>query len=218
LKAVLRLKDEFSGPMRRAQRAAEQMNSAMSRTQRTTGLLSSVTGRLRNSLGQISAEVKRANLNLTHFGNGLRNIANETSGIRGLAGAFTGLAVAIGGAVGAQKLFNATVGEAAKYERSQGLITAMMGDANKAKKFMEEINKMAINSPLLNSQDMMAAASAFIPMTKDLNRLKKLLRFCPERFSMSSTIKREWKARVFALREFFDGLKTQQSLCRALQS
>ncbi|KPD00606.1 hypothetical protein LR69_01258 [Geobacillus sp. BCO2] len=50
----------------------------------------------------------------------------------------------------------------------------MMGNPSKAKKFMEEINKMAINSPLLNSQDMMSAASAFLPMTKDLNRLKKL--------------------------------------------
>jgi len=184
LKAVLRLEDKFSNPMRRAQRATEQMKRAIEQTRRATDLLASSQTRLAN-------ESQRAGFSMRRLGDGLKS---ARAGISGLAGAFTGLAAAIGGAYAAQKLFNATVGEAAKYERSQGLITAMMGNPKKAKQFMEEINKMAINSPLLNSADMMSAASAFLPMTKDINRLKSYT-ICPSACTYS-TIKKEWKARA----------------------
>lgn len=210
LTAVLRLKDDgFTSRMRRMQRATEQFNRSMNQTQRSTGLFNNATNRMRSAIGGVSSAIKRVNFDLNQLGNGLRNISAETSGIRRLTVSFTGLAAAIGGAVGAQKLFNATVGEAAKYERSQGLITAMMGDANKAKKFMEEINKMAINSPLLNSQDMMAAASAFLPITKDINRLKKLYDLSERLYVLND--KEGMEGASYALREFLLG-KDAQSL------
>jgi hypothetical protein len=176
LRAVLRLDDKFSNPMRRAQRATERMNNALKST-------SNSIARIGSGMGSVSGAVSR------------------------LSTSFVGLAAAIGGAVAAHKAFNATIGEAARYERSQGLITAMMGDVNKAKQFMSEIEKMAINSPLLNSQDMMSAASAFLPMTKDINRLKKLYDLSERLFVLND--KEGMEGASFALREFLMGKDTQ---------
>lgn len=68
---------------------------------------------------------------------------------------------------------------------------------------MEEINKMAINSPLLNSADMMSAASAFLPMTKDINRLKKLYDLSERLYVLND--KEGMEGASFALREFLMG-------------
>jgi hypothetical protein len=194
LTAVLRLKDDgFTSKMRRMQRATEQMKRVTEQTRR-------VTDSLANSQARLATQSQRAGFSIKRLGSEMK-VAK--SGISGLIGAFTGLATAIGGAYAAQKLFNATVGEAAKYERSQGLITAMMGNPAKAKKFMEEINKMAINSPLLNSQDMMQAASAFLPMTKDLNRLKKLYDLSERLYVLND--REGMEGASFALREFLMG-------------
>ncbi|UPT60472.1 hypothetical protein GK107_14380 [Geobacillus thermoleovorans] len=193
LKAVLRLKDEFSAPMRRIQRVTEQTKRITEQMRRATDLLG-------NSQARLANESRRAGFSIKQLGSEMK-VAK--SGISGLVGQFTALTAAIGGAYAAQKLFNATVGEAAKYERSQGLITAMMGNPKKAKQFMQEINKMAINSPLLNSQDMMAAASAFLPMTKDINRLKKLYDLSERLYVLND--REGMEGASFALREFLMG-------------
>lgn len=193
LVARLKVIDNLSAPFKRMQRQTELLQRVTNQTRRTTELFS-------NSQARLATQSQRAGISMKRLGDGLKS---ARSSISGLAGSFTGLAAAVGGAYAAQKLFNATVGEAAKYERSQGLITAMMGDANKAKKFMEEINKIAINSPLLNSQDMMAAASAFIPMTKDLNRLKKLYDLSERLYVLND--KEGVEGASFALREFLAG-------------
>jgi uncharacterized protein YukE len=203
LVARLKIIDNATAPLKRVQRTTEQLQRVINQTQKSTGLWNRATSRIQSTMSRVSSAVRRTNLDLNQFGNGLRNIAAESSRVRGLAGAFTGLAAAIGGAYAAQKLFNATVGEAAKYERSQGLITAMMGNPKKAKQFMEEINKMAIDSPLLNSQDMLAAASAFLPMTKDINRLKKLYDLSERLYVLNDTQGMEGAS--FALREFLMG-------------
>lgn len=179
LTAVLRLKDN-------------NFTSHMRRVQR-------VTERANNAL-------KSTNNAVSNLGNGMSRVSSAASR---LSGSFVGLAAAIGGAVAAHKAFNATIGQAARYERSQGLITAMMGDVNKAKQFMSEIERMAINSPLLNSADMMAAASAFLPMTKDINRLKKLYDLSERLFVLND--KEGMEGASFALREFLMG-KDAQSL------
>jgi hypothetical protein len=193
LKAVIRLEDKFSAPMRRIQRVME-------RTKRITEQMNRATNLFSNSQARLASESRRASFSIKQLGSEMK-VAKE--GISGLAGKFTGLAAAIGGAYAAQKLFNATIGQAARYERSQGLITAMMGDVKKAKQFMEEIEKMAINSPLLNSQDMMAAASAFLPMTKDLNRLKKLYDLSERLYVLND--QQGMEGASFALREFLMG-------------
>ncbi|MBA2869991.1 hypothetical protein HNQ85_000249 [Anoxybacillus calidus] len=158
-----------------------------------------VTERMNNAL-------KSTNISVTKMSSGMSRVSSAASR---LSGSFVGLAAAIGGAVAAHKAFNATIGEAARYERSQGLITAMMGDVNKAKQLMSEIEKIAINSPLLNSQDMMSAASAFLPMTKDINRLKKLYDLSERLFVLND--KEGMEGASFALREFLMG-KDAQSL------
>jgi hypothetical protein len=164
----------------------ENFSSKMRRVQRVTERLNKAVRSTSNSVSNLNSGMSRV-----------------SSSVSRLSTTFAGLAVAVGGAVAAQKAFNATIGEAAKYERSRGLLTAMMGDGKKAKKLIEEIDKMAINSPLLNSQDMMAAASAFLPMTKDINRLKKLYDLSERLFVLND--KEGMEGASFALREFLMG-------------
>lgn len=203
LTAVLRLKDDFTSKMRRAQRTAEQFDNAVRKAQRSTGLWHGAASRLRSSLGQVSAEVKRANLNLTHFGNGLRNIANETKGIRGLAGAFTGLAAAIGGAYTAKKIFDSTVWEAAKFENSQVVIRAMFDNQKAADSYMKMIQDFAVKSPVLNSQDMFDNSKSFIAASKNLKQLEKMWNLAERLVALDPM--QGVEGAVLALKEFFSG-------------
>jgi hypothetical protein len=164
----------------------ENFSSKMRRVQRATERLNKAVRSTSNSVSNLNSGMSRV-----------------SGSVSRLTGTFVGLAAAVGGAVAAQKAFNVTIGEAAKYERSRGLLTAMMGDGKKAKKLIEEIDKMAINSPLLNSQDMMAAASAFLPMTKDINRLKKLYDLSERLFVLNSD--EGMFGASYALREFLMG-------------
>jgi hypothetical protein len=164
----------------------DEFSNRMNRVQRATERMNKAVRATNNSVSNLNSGMSRA-----------------SGSVSRLTGTFVGLAAAVGGAVAAQKAFNATIGEAAKYERSRGLLTAMMGDGKKAKKLIEEIDKMAINSPLLNSQDMMAAASAFLPMTKDINRLKKLYDLSERLFVLND--KEGMEGASFALREFLMG-------------
>ena len=197
LKAVLRLDDKFSDKIRRAQRATERMQQAIQKMQRVTEAFNSATNRTHDNLNRFAGAGKQT----------IQTMRSMASSLNPLRSGFFGLASAIGGAVAAHKAFDATIGQAARYERSQGLITAMMGNPTKAKKFMEEIERMAINSPLLNSGDMMAAASAFLPMTKDINRLKKLYGLSERLFVLND--REGMEGASFALREFLMGHDAQ---------
>lgn len=193
LKAVLRLDDKFSDKMRRAQRTTERMKQALQQTQRATKAFNSAANQTQTNFNRFASAGKQT----------IQTMRSMVSSLNPLRSGFLGLASAIGGAVAAHKAFDATVGQAARYERSQGLITAMFGNPTKAKKFMEEIERMAINSPLLNSGDMMAAASAFLPMTKDINRLKKLYDLSERLFVLND--REGMEGASFALRELLAG-------------
>jgi hypothetical protein len=204
LTAVLRLKDNgFTSKMRSAQRATEQFNNAARKAQRATGLWRDANGRLRDSMGRFAKETQKASWDLTRLGNGLRNIANEARGIRGLATAFTGLATAIGGAYAAKKIFDNTVWEAAKFENSQVVIRAMFDDNKAADSYMNMLQKFAIDSPVLNSQDMFENSKSFIATSKNLKQLEKMWNLA-ERLVALDPIQGVSGA-VLALKEFFSG-------------
>ncbi|WNN75131.1 phage tail tape measure protein [Lysinibacillus capsici] len=75
------------------------------------------------------------------------------------------------GANGAAKLLNATIGEAAKFEQSKAIIQAAFQDDNATKQYMKMVDKMAIDSPLLNSGDMFAGSKGLLTLTKDMEQL-----------------------------------------------
>jgi hypothetical protein len=203
LVARLRIIDNATAPLRRMQRATEQLQRTTERVKRSTELWNNATGRLNGSMERFSAETKKANFNLKQFGNGLRNVAEMGSGIRGLAGHFTALAAAIGGAYTAHKIFEKTIAAAARYEQSEVMIKAAFKNDQKAKQFMEEMQKLAINSPLLNSQDMFANAKSFISYTQDIDLLKRMYKLTERLLALDPM--QGVEGAVYALREIFSG-------------
>jgi hypothetical protein len=203
LKAVIRLVDNFSGPIKRMQRATEQFQRTTERVRRSTELWRDASGRLRDSMGRFAKETERASWNLTNLGNGLRNVAKEASGIRGLAGAFTGLATAIGGAYTAKKIFDSTVWEAAKFENSQVVIRAMFDDRKAADSYMKMLERFAIDSPVLNSQDMFENSKSFIATSKNLEQLEKMWNLAERLVALDPM--QGVSGAVLALKEFFSG-------------
>jgi hypothetical protein len=203
LKAVIRLVDNFSAPLKRMQRQTEQFQRTTERVRRSTELWRDASGRLRDSMGRFAKETERASWNLTNLGNGLRNVAKEASGIRGLAGAFTGLATAIGGAYTAKKIFDSTVWEAAKFENSQVVIRAMFDDRKVADEYMKMLERFAIDSPVLNSQDMFENSKSFITKTKDIKLLEKMWDLTERLVAIDPL--QGVEGAVYALNEFFGG-------------
>ncbi|WP_031407387.1 hypothetical protein [Geobacillus vulcani] len=204
LTAVLRLKDDgFTSKMRRMQRATEQMNNSIRKVQRSTGLWRDANGRLRDSMGRFAKETERASWNLTRLGNGLRNVAKETSGIRGLVGQFTALATAIGGAYAAKKIFDSTVLAAAKHEQSTVMINAMINDKAIAKQYMDLIDRISVRSPILNSQDVYANSKSFLTISKNIKQLEKMWSLAERLAAISPD--QGVEGAVFALRELFSG-------------
>ncbi|MGC7931106.1 phage tail protein [Lysinibacillus sp. VIII_CA] len=91
----------------------------------------------------------------------------------GLQSTLVGLASAYVGAQGAAKLFESTIGAAARYEQSSTILASMMNDAGKYKQYMKMIDTVAIDSPLLNSADMVSGSKGLLTLTKDMGTLEK---------------------------------------------
>jgi phage tail tape-measure protein len=187
--------NSFVQRMRRVQNATERANRAV-------GNFRDSNNRLRNSLGQFTVSADRSTRSLSGFGRSvggaLKGVGSLTSGIYGLVGAYAAVA-------GAQKAFNATIGEAAKYEQSTIMIRAMMNDAQKAKEYMDLVDSFSINSPIMDSQSMLANSKSFITASKDINQLEKMWSLA-ERMAAIDPYQGVEGA-VFALRELFSGLQ-----------
>lgn len=194
LQAVLRLNgNQFTNAMRRITNQTEQAN-------RQTGRFVDSQGRLRDGMGRFARSSGSASRSMASFGRSLssplKGIGSLTTGIYGLVGAYAAV-------TGAQKAFNATVGEAAKYEQSAVMIKAMMGDAQKAKDYIKMVDSFAVNSPIMDSQTMMSTSKSFITASKDLNQLEKMWSLA-ERLSAIDPAQGVEGA-VYALRELFSG-------------
>jgi hypothetical protein len=193
LRAILRLDDKFSKPLSRIEKAAQ-------RTKKVTDQLRDSNGRLRDSMGRFSKESDRA-------ANSLGGFSGKASGaLRGLGGlqtAFLGIASAIGGATAAHKIFDSTIGEAAKYEQSLVMIEAMFDDEKAAKAYTEMLNKFAIDSPIMDSQTMFANSKSFITASKDIKELEMMWSLT-ERLAATDPAQ-GLEGAVFALRELFSG-------------
>jgi hypothetical protein len=151
----------------------------------------------------------RATLRLTDHFTGpsrsiMRSASNLAGGIGKLTGIFLGLSGAIGGAVGAKKLFDATIGEAAKYEQSTIVIKAILNDKDLGKQYMDLVDKFAIDSPIMDSQSMLANSKSFLTtIGGDMKQLEKAWSLA-ERMAAIDPVQGVTGA-VFALREMFSG-------------
>lgn len=175
LTAVFRVRDQGTARLRRITQMMNRMTQTSHTAAQGMNHYRDANGRLHDSLGRFVAETNRANTSTGLFAtrvNGLRVGTNGLSAsIGGMQSALIGLAGAYIGANGAAKLLNATIGEAAKFEQSKAIIQAAFQDDNATKQYMKMVDKMAIDSPLLNSGDMFAGSKGLLTLTKDMEQL-----------------------------------------------
>ncbi|MFF5817653.1 phage tail protein [Lysinibacillus capsici] len=165
------MRDQGSSRMRRLTQLMERMN----RTSRATSESVSQSQTALNRFGSAVSSTSNRMGNFSTRMTGLRVGANGLSAsFSGMQSALVGLAGAYLSANAASSLFNATIGAAANYEQNAMAISGMFGDDKQAKKYLQMIEKAAIDSPVLNSTDMMTNSKAFIGISKNLDELKQV--------------------------------------------
>jgi hypothetical protein len=194
LQAILKLNgNQFTNTMRKIANQTEQANRQTKRFTDSQGRMRDEFGRFVKTSGGASGTMRSFGRSLT---SPLKGIGSLTTGIYGLVGAYAAV-------TGAQKAFNATIGEAARYEQSAVMIKAMMGDAQKAKDYIKMVDSFAVNSPIMDSQTMMSTSKGFITASKDIKTLEKMWSLA-ERMAAIDPVQGVEGA-VFALRELFSG-------------
>ncbi|QVY62990.1 hypothetical protein [Cytobacillus gottheilii] len=194
LQAILRLNgSQFSNALRSITRQTQQANNA-------TGNFVDAQGRLRNSLGQFTRSSNLASRSMSTLS---RSITSPMRSIGSLTSSLGGLAAAYAAVNGAQKIFEQTVGEAAKYEQSTITIAAMLNDKELGKQYMDLVDSYAIDSPIMDSQSMLGNSKSFLTASKDMGQLEKMWSLA-ERMAAIDPYQGVEGA-VFALRELFSG-------------
>ncbi|NYV67557.1 hypothetical protein HYI36_19965 [Bacillus sp. Gen3] len=249
LRAILKLDDQFTNPMRKIERQMRQtesmtkkmsdsnnrlnstmnqakyqahkmqsglsaasasvlgLNNQINRIRKSADTYRDANGRLRDSMGKFVAESNRLGRAAGLVKDSFRMMGAGASGavksIFSLKAGFVALAGAIGGAMAAKKIFDTTVGEAAKFEQSSIMIDAMFDDKKVSERYKDMMQKMAIDSPLLNSQDIFGNSKSFIMLTKNTDQLKEMWSLV-ERLNAVDPAQGVEGA-VFALKELFSG-------------
>lgn len=116
--------------------------------------------------------------------------------ILGVVGAFAGAAAGA-------KLFNETIGAAAKFEASEIAIEAIFNDKGLSDSYLKMVDKMAIDSPLLNSTEMLASSKGIVAMTKNMDDLGKTWSIIEKLQVLDPTQGTDGAA--FAVKEMFQG-------------
>lgn len=200
LTAVFRVRDQGTSRLRQitsmmdrmnrtSRTTSDSMSRAQSATNRLGGAVSSATGRMDG----FSARVSRL-----HVGsNGL------SASFGGLQSTLLGLASAYLTAQGAAKAFDMTIGAAARYEQAEVAVKAIFNDTKKSSAYLQMVDKMAIDSPLLNSGEMLKSSKALVAMTKDVGELGKAWSIIERLMVLDPTQGTDGAA--FALKEMWQG-------------
>lgn len=184
---------QLRNAIQRNQSATTQLSTTQNRLQRQTQAASNATQQLNNSTNRMSRGFSVVN---STAGSTIRSIGSMTTAVIGLAGAYASVQ-------GAKKVFESTVGEAAKYEQSSVIISAMLNDKQLGKDYMKLVDKFAVDSPILDSQGMLANSKSFLTQSKDMKQLKKMWSLA-ERMAAIDPVQ-GLEGSVFALREMFSG-------------
>lgn len=202
LNAVLRLDgSSYIRNMNRVQRATEQAN-------RAAGLWRDNQNRLRDSMGRYAANVNSATNASNRFGSSLRNslsgIGRMRGGLGGLTTGLLGVAGAFAAVNAGAKILDKTVGEAMKYEMSSVTVDAMFNSKKIGQQFRDMVEKIAIESPILESQQLLLSSRGFITKSKDLKTLEKMVKIT-EKLAAYDPIQGTSGA-SFSLNELMSGL------------
>ncbi|WP_446662949.1 transglycosylase SLT domain-containing protein [Geobacillus sp. CCR] len=186
------LRDEATRPLQNVYRATDRIRAAFSRfgtqsskaneqvsesARKMERVYRDANGRLRDELGRFVSESQRA-------GKAVRSFQSSVERASGSVGRFSNnadhavsslksMAVHALGAVSAYQALGRAVKEAAQFEQSKVLIEAMFNNQKAANEYMQMLQRVAVDSPVLNSQDMFANSKSFISLTKDVKTLER---------------------------------------------
>ncbi|EON74130.1 hypothetical protein [Lysinibacillus sphaericus] len=155
-------------------RQLTQMMERMNRTSRAAG---ESVSRSQTAVNRFGSAVSSTSNRMSGFSTRMTGLRAGTNGLSasfsGMQSALVGIASAYLGAQGAAKAFDATIGAAARYQQSEVAVKAIFNDDKKSNAYMKMVDKMAIDSPLLNSTDMLASSKSLVSMTKNVDDLGK---------------------------------------------
>ena len=200
LTAIFKVRDQGTAKLRQLTQTMEKMNRAskttsdsMSKAQSATNRLGGAVSSTSNRMGGFSAKISRLHVN----SNGL------SASFGGLQSTLVGLASAYLTAQGAAKAFDATIGAAARYQQSEVAVKAIFNDDDASRAYLQMVDKMAIDSPLLNSTEMLASSKGLVAMTKNIEDLGASWSIIEKLMVLDPTQGTDGAA--FALKEMFQG-------------
>lgn len=184
---------QLRSAMQSSQSATSQLSSTQGRLQRQTRATSNAQQQLANSTKRTTREFNLMNSTASST---VKSIGGVTSAVFGLAGAYASVQ-------GAKKALESTIGEAAVFEQSTVMISAMLNDKELGKEYIKMVDKFAVDSPIMDSQSMLRNSKSFITQSKDLDQLEQMWSLT-ERLAAIDPYQGVEGA-VFALRELFSG-------------
>ena len=169
-----KVRETFSRFGIQSSKANEQVSDSARRMER---VYRDANGRLRNELGRFVAESQRASRATRSFQSSVESargtVSRFSSSANGMIASLKGIAAGALGAVSAYQAFGRAVREAAQFEQSKVLIEAMFDDKKASDAYMKMLERVAVASPVLNSQDMFANSKSFISLSKDVKVLEQ---------------------------------------------
>lgn len=153
LRAVLSLDDRMTRKLTAANYVIDDMNRKAQRTERSISRTGNAGQRAFSSVGSAAR--------------------GASNGMNRAVKAVAGLAGGIIAAKGAAELLDATLGEAMRYEQQEVLVEAMFDDRKASNAYARMVQKMAEDSPIMDTSTMMGSSKAFVGITKELPALKQ---------------------------------------------
>ena len=228
LKTIFTVKDNASSAFRNMLRQVQNLDKAINKLVSQTNQLGShlnhnnstinnstriivrnttVISNNSNTINQHSNTVNN-NTNTINRNAGARNtligaIGRESSALRGLGASLVSVAGLYAAAHGASKAFQATIGAAAQYQQSEVAVKAIFNDDGASKAYLNMVDSMAIDSPLLNSGEMLKSSKTLVAMTKNVKDLGKAWSIIERLMVLDPTQGTDGAA--FALKEMWQG-------------
>jgi hypothetical protein len=211
LKAIVSVEDKATKQFERITKSMQKQNNELLRMKASMEKLRSQS----NKKIEAKIDTKHSVKELSKLEKALQRIQRVTnttmsamrlvgSGIRRMLPSPTALfAGAIGGGYLGKQVFDNTFLQSAHFEMSQKTIQAMFNDLKKTSEYMKQMEKIAISSPLLNSQDIFGNSKSFIALTKNQKELEKMWDLTERLLAVDP--KQGVDGAVFALRELFSG-------------
>lgn len=189
----MRQSNEYIGTMAREARALNtQLNRVVGTLRRVVQLTRQSANNIRsmnNNARNLTQSINRASTSANRLSASFRqaeqsarrlretssriNVNGGTQSVGMMKNQVAGLITLLGSALGITQTLNTTIGGAARFEASSVLIEAMFDDKKASDAYVKMLEKMAADSPVLNSMDMFAGSKSFISLSKDAKILKE---------------------------------------------